>query len=282
MKIYIPNTSEMSIGGGWNFLRNIKKGLQNEVEFVDNLAICDILFINSASMTDTDDVEEAHKMGKRIVFRVDNIPKKSRNKRGRIYDKMRRFGELADIVVYQSNWAKEYAGYMVGTKYSMVIHNGVDTSIFNQEDRQVFTDSKYLFIQGNRDENKRFPEAAYWFHMIHRQFPTSALTIVGKFSPETIDANFDFFDGENITYIPPIENQKELASIYKSHNYLLFPAFADACPNTVAEARACGLEVLLVNEVGGTKDLLDPNLDISLERMCREYLQLFNLLVENI
>lgn len=280
IKVYIPNNSEMDIGGGWTFIRNIKKGLQNQVEFVDNPLMCDILFINSASMTDWDDVEEAYKNGKRIVFRVDNVPKKSRNKRGRIYDKLRRFGQIADIVVYQSEWAKMYAGYMVGTDHSMVIYNGVDTSVFNMDDREVFTGNRYLFIHYNRDENKRFPEAAYHFHLIHRENKEASLTIVGKFSPDLVDADFDFFAGENYKYITPLHDPKDMARIYKSHDFLLFPAFADAAPNTVLEARACGCDVLLVNDTGGTKELMDKNLDISLERMCREYMQLFNLLVE--
>ncbi len=279
IKVYIPNNSEMSVGGGWTFIRNLKKGLQNEVQFVDNPMVCDILFVNSASMTDWDDVETAYEMKKKIVFRVDNVPKRSRNKRGRIYDKMRRFGQIADIVVFQSEWAKLYAGYMVGTDHSIVIPNGVDYDIFNTDDREVITGNRYLFVHYNRDENKRFPEAAYQFHMIHRDNKNASLTILGKFSPELINADFDFFAGENYKYLPPVSDPKDMARIYKAHDILLFPAFADAAPNTVLEARACGMEVKLVNEVGGTKEMLNKNLDISLERMCAEYLGLFNLLM---
>lgn len=289
MKVYIPNTSEQSIGGGWTFLRNFKKGMAQHIELVDNVEKCDLLFIVSASMTDADDVERAHAQGKKIVFRVDNIPKKSRNKRGRIYDKMRRYGELADVVVFQSEWAKEYAGFLTGVENSIVIYNGVDIDIFNTNDRQVKGDidlgpSNYLFVQFNRDDNKRWPEAAYHYHMVWRKNKKARLTIVGKFSPENFNddgsPHFDFFGNEPITYIPPVEDPDVMASIYKDHEVLLFPAFGDAAPNTVLEAIACGMQIELVNPVGGTVEMVSNKFDLSLGRMCTEYNALFNLVFD--
>lgn len=279
MKIYIPNISEQSIGGGWTFMRNFKKGMTRNAEFVDNVKDCDILMIVSASMVEADTVEEAYKQKKGIVFRVDNVPKKSRNKRGRIYDKMRRFGELADMIVFQSKWAMDYAGYLTGTEHSMVIYNGVDTDIFNQNDRLVSPDApmKYLFVQYNRDENKRFPEAAYHFHECFKLDDRVELTVLGNFSPEMIEADFDFFANEKVYYIPPVTDPYVMAHIYKQHDVLLFPAFADAAPNTVLEARACGLDVALVNPIGGTREMVELE-DISLDRMCREYNALFELI----
>ena len=73
-----------------------------------------------------------------------------------------------------------------------------------------------------------------------------------------------------------VSSRKELAKIYRSADALIFPAFADACPNVVLEARASGLQIIGVNYVGGTKELLDLK-DISLERMGQEYLSLFRL-----
>lgn len=280
MKIYIPKyQGDMTIGGGWTFLRNFQKGMARYVEFVDDLNKADIFFIVSASMTDQEEVEEAKSKGRAIVFRVDNVPRKSRNKRGRIYDKMKRFGELADIIVFQSEWAREYAGYLTGTEHSMVINNGVDTDIFNLDDRTPSPrNDRYLYVQFNRDENKRFPEAAYHFHFVSRKNPEAKLTLLGAFSPEMITADFDFFGKENIEYIAPTPDPEVMASIYKDNDILLFPAFADAAPNTVLEARACGLEVQLVNPIGGTHEMMGV-VDISLDRMCSEYDALFKLII---
>jgi len=170
MIVYIPNFSEQSIGGGWTFIRNLKRGLGGKVQWAHKWQDADIILISSVAMTDRNEIEEAHKAGKPIVFRVDNIPKKSRNKRGRVYDNMRRFGEVADHVVYQSKWAMEYAGFMAGRQHASVIYNGVPTEIFNCDGRVYQPDGelRFLIVNYNRDENKRFPEAAYHFHMPNR------------------------------------------------------------------------------------------------------------------
>lgn len=282
MIIYMPNTSQQTIGGGWTFMRNLKTGLGGKVQWANRWEDCDLLFINSASVVDLGEVEAAAAAGKAIVFRVDNILKKSRNRRSRINDKMRRFGELADHVIYQSEWAKEYAGFIVGTDHSSVIYNGVNTEIFYPDaDADHSKEKRFLFVQFNRDENKRFPEAAYIFHMLWRNDHSRTLTLVGQFSPELVEANFDFFAGEQINFIPPIEDPHVMADIYRDHDCLIFPAFADAAPNTVLEARACGLGVLGVNKIGGTMEMLNPDLDISLDRMCREYYAIFDLILND-
>ncbi len=280
MKLWLPNISEQKIGGGFTFMRNIKSGLSDRVQFVDRWQDADIVLISSVTIIDRNDFEEIVAARKKIVFRVDNIPRKSRNKRGRVYDNMRRFGECADVIVYQSFWAKDYAGYLIGDDInSMIIYNGVDQKIFYPPERdRDYT--RYLFVQFNRDENKRFTEAAYFFHMKWRKDKRIKLTIVGQFSPEIIDADFDFFAGEQIGHIPPIDDPHVLADIYRDHDVLLFPAFCDAAPNTVLEARACGLMIDLVNREGGTNEMLKDDLDISLDRMCQEYYSLFTLLLE--
>lgn len=293
MKIYLPNISEQAIGGGWTFLRNLAEGLSSSVEFVTDWKECDIYFICSVTLADRNEVEEVAESGKVIIFRVDNIPKKSRNKRSRVYDNMKRYAELSDMIVFQSEWARNYAGWLCWpnekTEWSnIIIYNGVNDSVFNPmpipEDYEEGRPLKYLYVQYNRDENKRFPEAAYYFHMRYRQDPNISLTLVGKFSPENFNEDgtphFDFFGKENIEYIPPVNNPEEMASIYRDHDILLFPAFADAAPNTVLEARACGLRVECVNPIGGTKEMLDPELDISSTRMCTEYYELFKILLK--
>jgi hypothetical protein len=128
-----------------------------------------------------------------------------------------------------------------------------------------------LFVQYNRDENKRFPEALYHFHQAWRKNKNLELWIVGNFTPELVEYGFDLFAGEPYRYFPPSSDPHYMAQIMRSAGTLLFPAFMDASPNTVLEARACGMKIDLVNPVGGTIELVDPNLDISLDRMCAEY-----------
>jgi hypothetical protein len=37
LRIYNPSISKQTLGGGWTFLRNLRKALDGKVEFVDNL-----------------------------------------------------------------------------------------------------------------------------------------------------------------------------------------------------------------------------------------------------
>lgn len=267
MKIYIPNESKQSIGGGWTFLRNFKKALPSEDSIVGSVDECDILFIVGATMTPRSEVERAKQLGKKVVFRVDNIPKDSRN-RGTAFSRMLDFARLSDYVIFQSKWAMNYVGWWfehngiyIGST-AKVIYNGVDPDFFYEKkdnpERNVW---RYLVVQYNRDENKRIPEAFYNFHMIHRTYIESSeinpeLWIVGQFSPELVQYNFDFFAGEQVKYLGVVDDPAQMGDIYRSCGVLLFPAYADASPNTVMEARACGCYVQLANAVGGTHEVL--------------------------
>ncbi len=280
MKIYIPNTSKQSIGGGWTFIRNFKKGIK-DVEFVDNWKECDIVLITGATMTDRDEMNEAKAAGKKIIFRIDNMPKDSRN-RGTAFSRMLDFGKMADFFIFQSEWAKDYVGWWLVdngvdiTNRSAIVYNGVDTEAFYPNKEQQKND-RYLFVQYNRDENKRMTEAFYLFHQAFRKNKNLELWMVGRYSPELVANNFDFFAGESVTYLGVIEDIKQLGNIYRECQYLLFPAYADASPNTVMEAMACGCEVIGISDVGGTKELMNIK-GRSIEDMSRDYKLIFEKL----
>lgn len=287
MRIYIPNTSSQSIGGGWTFLRNFQLGAKGKATFVTNWKDCDVVFIMSATTTDRDEIKAAKAAGKKIVFRIDNMPKDSRN-RGTAFSRVRDFGILADQIIFQSEWAKKYVGNWLrfvhkapAMENATVIYNGVDTSVFNFSDTMESRPERYIFVHYNRDENKRFPEAAYDFSVRHfnaknQDMVIPELLLVGRFSPELAEYNFDFFNGEVVNYVGPVEDREGLADLYRSCKYLYFPAFADAAPNTVAEAIACGCKVLLVNPVGGSQEMVDvfsQNI-ITVQDMADKYLEL--------
>ena len=279
-RIYVPNNSKQSIGGGFTFFRNIQKGLGAD-NFVTTWQDADVVLITGATMTDRQEMLDAKKAGKKIVFRVDNIPRDSRN-RGTAFSRMLDFAKLSDYIIFQSEWAKEYAGWWFTdnginiTDKSVIVYNGVDTDYFyyRDEHKQEKKEGRYLYVQYNRDENKRATEAFYRFHEEYRKNKDVELWLVGQFSPELISNNFDFFAGEDISYLGVITDPLQLGDIYRSSQYLLFPAFGDASPNTVMEAMACGCEVVGVNEVGGTRELLKVT-DRSIEDMASDYQFIF-------
>ena len=78
MKIHLANDSkQLSLGGGWTFIENLKESMKlinADVEFTD-YANSDIYFVSGASMVTRDSIKLAKKDGKKIVLRVDNIPR---------------------------------------------------------------------------------------------------------------------------------------------------------------------------------------------------------------
>lgn len=288
LKVYCPNTSKQQIGGGFTFLQNFIKGGKGKFEVVDNWQDCDIVLITSVTMTQRAEMEEAKKAGKKIVCRIDNFVKDSRN-RGTAISRMRDFSKMADYIIFQSKWAEDYVGWFfkekVGIKdldnKSSVIYNGVDTDFFFYKDKpEERRGNVYLFVQYNRDENKRFPEAAMYFHQQWRQRQNIELWCVGNFTPELVQYNFDFFAGETVRYVPAILDRMELGDLMRRAKYLLFPAYCDCSPNTVSEAIACGVTPLITNPAGGTDEVVANclNKTYTIQDMAQSYLKIFNKL----
>lgn len=280
IKLYVPNTSAGNIGGGWSFLRNFKKALQNKVEFVDRWQDCDIIFAFSITTMDKTEVSEAINAGKKFCLRCDNIPRKSRNRRQSPAERLKEFGELADAVVYQSMWAKEFAGYFAGD--GTIIYNGVDLSCFNL--LNISKDNKtYLYINYNDNPNKRFDEAIYRFEMDWRQDNERHLIIAGtapRIYLENPEYNWDLNITTEVEYAGIIDTPEAVAELMKTCDFLLYPSFAEAAPNTIAEAMACGMKPLYMNPEGGTIEMYNLHKDkpYTIEQMGDAYLEVFKSL----
>jgi len=285
VKIYIANQSHQKLGGGFTFLRNLTKGLAGKVDFVLTPECCDIYFIASATMVSRDEVVVAKNLGKKIVLRVDNIPRNSRNRNtgtSRLFD----FAQLADLIIYQSRWAKDFIGKFIdpgNDKNWAIIYNGVDKSVFRPDGEKIPKDGKpqYLYVRYNRDENKRWEDAWFYFQkLILKGDRSSHLWIVGNFSNELAQYNFDFFGGAEKRYHfwGNIESREEMARIYRSADILLMPFVNDACSNTFLEARISGCIIDYLGHIfsGGTLELMYlSDKEISLDVMCDNYLNKF-------
>lgn len=281
MKIYIANQSKQSLGGGWSFIDSFKKGF----EIVDNVHDCDIFFIPSPTMTQRDAVWEAKALKKKVVLRIDNAVRDSRNRNtgmSRMFD----FAEMADLVIYQSNWAKDYLANFLQYPNSTVIINGTDTDIFNPRGRHETDETVYLYSRYNRDETKNWEMARYWYSQKQMRKDKTKLLIVGQFSPDLHAANFDFYQGERIQFLGVQESKQALADIYRQSDFLIYPYFCDACSNTLIEALCCGTavqDIYGMTGTGGAPDILfkfqDEGMDyFKLERVNGEYREAFEAL----
>ena len=278
--IWLPNnhTGENLIGGGFSFIRNLKEVSDIYVEsptYVD----CDGVLIAGATMIKPEEVQVAKDKGKKIIFRIDNMPRNSRN-RGTAFNRVKAFYEMADIIVFQSKWARDYIAPFFGKKKSVVILNGCNQDIFNPHANQVQRNHQkkiYLYSRHNRDETKRWEETWYDYQLIHRKAKEKpVLWICGKFSQEQIDYNFDFFNDEITFYWGDVADRILMAGIYASADKLLMPYYNDGCSNTLIEAISSGLKVEC-NTTGGNKEiLLTPVKELNSKRMEGEYRVLYS------
>lgn len=256
MKVHIANYEPGRIGGGWTFAKNIYSAFNASYDEAD------IYFICGATQASHDDVRQAKADGKKIVLRIDNAVRNSRN-RGTGMTRMKAFADQADLVIYQSKWAKNLLKPFLG-KDGAVILNGVDTTQYNSDNRNPDEDT-CLYVRSSRDEGKGWLCAWYWF--VNNK---GRLEIAGKFSRENMEYNFDFYNNER--YIFTGEHQN-MVDVYKRNKFFLYTYLNDACSNTLLEARASGCQIIDVYgmlQTGGAPEIMACK-DISLERMIKEY-----------
>lgn len=294
IKVTILNDSTQGLGGGWTFMRNLQKALgyfPEEVQYVNTIEEADICLIVGTSMVNKETVQKVKELGKKLVVRLDNVPRNSRN-RNTGTSRLKGYSQQADALVWQCEWAKNYLEDFITDNFEkqikqVIIYNGVDTDIFKPEGEkmELIGSPKYLYSRFNRDETKNWEVAWYRYQMEHRNTQgRSSLYMVGQFSPEQIEYGFDFFRGEIVNFLGVIPDPEQMAKLYRSVDYLLATYFNDCYSNTYMEAMACGVELAHVDMSGGTpelranwerKDAFEFN---GLKRMGRDYVDLFKSL----
>lgn len=260
-KVHIANYEPDKTGGGWTFARNFVK-LFGQTPYEE----AKTYFIAGASQVDHSLVEQAKRDGKKIVLRVDNILRNSRNRNSGM-SRMKAFAEMADLVIYQSRWARSLLRPYLN-RDGPVILNGVDTSVFKLGTPQS---GHYLYARSSRDEGKGWLNAWYWWVKNN----PGHLNIAGKFSRENLEYNFDFFNSESYTFLG---ERNDMPDIFRNNQYFLYTYLNDACSNTLLEARASGCEIIDVDgmlQTGGAPEIMAlTDKEITIERMGAEYEQI--------
>lgn len=256
MRLYVPQLNKVGLGGGNSFVNNFRKHTKHKLQDMPELA--EALFVANPMWAERKDFEWAKTNNKPIILRLDNIPE-DWNNRGTAISKLQDYIEWADILIFQSEWVKgKYAEFMNANSVNnldqynyVVIQNGVDTELFKPEGDNFSSDSYpvILFVKSSRNENKRYPEVMEMFRRYFYQNPKTKLLLVGGFADDYHKYNFGFYNGEDYKYLGIIKHE-DMPVIYRSADILLFPAYADAAPNTVLEAMACGLSPI-INSYGG-------------------------------
>ncbi len=291
MYVHFLNDSQgANLGGGWTFMRNLEKGLKQftDIKIAGRIEDADVCFVSGATMVTRQTIDKVQELGKKLVVRLDNVPRNSRN-RNTGTSRLIEFSNRADGIVWQCQWAKDYYGELITSKHQEIIYNGVDQEVFKMEGARYdfMLNPKhgpiFLYSRFNRDETKNWEVAWYEYQMYNKVNKDGVLVLVGNFSPEQMQYNFDFFRGEIVKYIPPVTEPEEMARIMRGCTSLLATYYNDCFSNTYLEAMSCGVKLVKVNMSGGTPEMLELWKDkgrdyFGLERMAKEYEVFFNSL----
>lgn len=281
MKITLLNDSRQGIGGGWTFRRNLKKGLEQlGHSVIDRVVEADVALITAPTMVRRDTLHDVISKGIKTVLRLDNVPRNSRN-RNTGTSRLQEYSKLVDEVVYQCKWARFYLKDFTGRE-GKIIYNGIDTDIFNTKVPRINFgkyENMYVYCRFNRDETKNWEVAWYKFQLIYRDNPDAKLIIIGKFSPEQGQYNFDFFRGESFDYRGIITDPHMMAMTMRGCKYFLATYYNDCYSNTYQEALACGMELYEPDMSGGTQELIKNGV-INVRQMAEEYVKVFKQVLE--
>ncbi len=287
MKIALLNDSKQGLGGGFSFRRNLSKGLKAlGHQIVEDVSSADIALISGATMVTRNTVREVKDKGVKLVTRIDNVPRNSRN-RNTGTSRLKDYAIWADEVVYQCRWAQDYLSDFLERK-GVIVYNSVDEEIFKPEGPSLSYGADgsspiYLYSRFSRDETKRYEEAWYEYQLIHKKNPNAKLVLIGQFSPEHQQYNFDFFRGEKYQEPKVIDTPEEMARVYRGCDYLMAVYFCDCYSNTYLEALMSGVKLSNTNMSGGTPELIENFKKgrefNSLKRMAEDYVEVFERLL---
>lgn len=283
MKINIAKYEPGRIGGGWSFADNLAKGLGEDLASFDE---ADVYLIPGASMVERKDVELAKAKGKKIVLRIDNHLLPSRN-RNTGMQKMREFADAADLIIYQSNWARDYLEVYLFfppvsiEKKQAVILNGVDLNLFTFREHH---DNNYLYIRSSRIAEKGWEMARFWYSQNFT--PQTTLGVIGRFSNENLEYNFDFYNNEPYKFYGQI-SRESVAALFGHYEHFLYSYFMDACSNTLIEALVSGCKIIDIYgmlQTGGAPEIMLAfkiygRSYFDLERMTQDYKDAINELL---
>lgn len=266
LKVHLANYEPARHGGGWTFQNNFHKVMGEDITDYEEAGI---YFVAGPTMVAREAVERAKADGKKIVLRIDNAVRNSRN-RNTGMSRMKDFATWADLVIYQSQWAKDYLMPFTG-KDGPVILNGTDIEVFQPATK---TPDSYIYSRFNRDETKGWEVARYWFS---RQ-QAGKLYIVGNFSPELVEGNFDFYMGEDYQFIPTLPHDS-YASLLNTMQNFIYTYYNDACSNSLIEALCSGCRIvgdMYFRNSGGSPEIITAYETrgrdyFSLERMVNQY-----------
>ncbi len=242
-----------------NFIRSLHKAISGQVELVDSISgDYDVLFLNEFKTGNRMDAvyEKFHdwyekymeikNQGKKLVVRAINLKQHSLQygflfkKKDRIKIKLL---NAADVVIFQSQYQKDFFVKYGYKGEGVVIHNGADDRYFNTQGH----------IKWNGKEELRVISCSMSAH------PVKKHNLIADFSEYVQVSHIgrwpDNLDKKNVKMLGMLTQEQVAEEMKKSHVFL-HPAIKDVCPSVIMEATCCGLPVIYNDKIGSSKEIV--------------------------
>ncbi len=177
---------------------------------------------------------------------------------------LRKTYELADFIIYQSEFCKLAAETFLG-KASVphtILYNPVDTNFYKPKTAETQNNAPVLLLGGNQFSRYRFEIAAQTLKEVSRIYPEAFLIVTGNLwgdsqveSKEWAVSYLKKLGLTNRVEFTGRYPQTQATQIFHRANILIHPQYMDPSPNLVCEALACGIPVVY-SDSGGTPELV--------------------------
>jgi glycosyltransferase involved in cell wall biosynthesis len=238
-------------GGSVSFARVLAEWLPRqgiEVGF-DVGGACDavLVFAHHASPRV---VARQRRRGVRILHRIDERRDPGEGDyRSKKHEAIARLNRLADLTIFQSEFVRANMGPLCSALRSVVIHNGVDTTLFRPDGplRPLEGIPRVLHVSWSIGVSKRLDRLSE----LLRALPEGArVYLAGRHA----ESRLPFLSDPRVRALG-IQGRAEVAALMRSSDLLFFPSEEEPCPNTPIEAMASGLPILY-HASGGTPEVV--------------------------
>ena len=222
-----------------------------------------ILYLVSSALSrySTDIAHWAKAQGVKVVLNQDGVAYPAwTSDHQRINSELKNVLNLADLVIYQSQFCKKTADYFLGVAPAIqtVMNNCVDVTTFCQRQKVISRDIT-LLVAGSHYQRERVTIPLHALKILRDEGVRARLIIAGPLRWPGADEEIRLFLQEHglsqCVEMYGAFSYDDAPSIYARADILLHLKYKDPCPNVVIEAMACGLPTIGSNS-GGLPELV--------------------------